>query len=437
MTRGVRGARSRASVVAGAMLAMTLSSASVRADVPAPAPVSSQASAPAASSALNSCFAPNELTARDGERRSHRDKAAKTAAAGTQMAPAISVNDRSVVPLPPIGSAMRGAIRRVNLRPGSGKLVALTIDLCEQAHDVSGYDGTLFDVLRREGVTATVFAGGKWLRSHPERTHQLLVDPAIEVASHGDLHRNLRIASPEASRDEIEGPQQSYRQARAGLSAMQCARSGQFDVSRVPQEMRLFRFPYGSCSPASLAAVGNAGLLAIQWSFSTGDPDRNVTATAMARDLIKGVTAGDIIIAHGNGRGWHTAEALAIALPKLKAAGFQFVTVSDLLAAGEPVTAATCYNVRPGDTDRYGPLKRLPPAATVAARSRQTKQHAKGTPAETRAAKTTRSARRGTASAVRSARTPARTRRALKKRKATTTASTAPITAITARDSGK
>ena len=60
------------------------------------------------------------------------------------------------------------------------------------------------------------------------------------------------------------------------------------------------------------------------------------------------VHPGAIIVAHANGRGWHTAEALAIAIPKLKEEGYGFVTVSELLAAGKPVIADKCYLNRPG-----------------------------------------------------------------------------------------
>jgi hypothetical protein len=42
-----------------------------------------------------------------------------------------------------------------------------------------------------------------------------------------------------------------------------------------------------------------------------------------------------------------------MALPQLKAKGFEFVTVSELLAQGTPEISATCYDARPGDTDKY------------------------------------------------------------------------------------
>ena len=82
-------------------------------------------------------------------------------------------------------------------------------------------------------------------------------------------------------------------------------------------------------------------------------------AKAIAEQIIRHVKPGSIIIGHANGRGWHTAEALPLVIPKLKALGYQFVTVSELLAAGKPVITSTCYDSRPGDTARYDNLSAL------------------------------------------------------------------------------
>ena len=93
-------------------------------------------------------------------------------------------------------------------------------------------------------------------------------------------------------------------------------------------------------------------MLAIQWDLSTGDPVPAQSAQAIAHAVLR-AKPGAIIIAHGNGRGFHTAEGLAIAIPQMKARGYEFVTVSELLAQGTPEISATCYNTRPGDTDKY------------------------------------------------------------------------------------
>jgi amidohydrolase family protein len=103
----------------------------------------------------------------------------------------------------------------------------------------------------------------------------------------------------------------------------------------------------------------------IQWDHSTGDPAPSQSAKAIAAAMLRSVKPGSIIIAHANGRGYHTSAALPLAIPALRAKGFEFVTVSELLAAGTPEIVQSCYDSHPGDTDRYDHLLALkhPPKA--------------------------------------------------------------------------
>ena len=123
---------------------------------------------------------------------------------------------------------------------------------------------------------------------------------------------------------------------RPSLLTKQCAASTQPEGS-IPVRMSLMRFPYGCCDTKSLGAAADAGLLAIQWDLVTGDPDPHRSARAIADTILTKVHPGAIIVAHANGRGWHTADALALGIPKLKKEGYSFVTVSELLKAGKPV----------------------------------------------------------------------------------------------------
>ncbi|MGB4864394.1 MAG: polysaccharide deacetylase family protein [Hyphomicrobium sp.] len=290
------------------------------------------------------CFAPQALKAVVGERQPQR---------GIHTFDKMPAADGDLAPFSPVPPALRGAIRRVDLPKGE-KLIALTFDLCEQYGEVSGYDGDIFDYLRAEKIHATLFAGGKWMRSHAARTEQLLSDPLFEIANHSEAHRNLRLLDGAAVQADIIGPQRAYEAARKRLTEHQCtAPLSAAATASLPPRLTLFRFPYGACNAATLNAVNDAGLLAIQWDLSSGDPDPNFSAEVIAKELIRRAKPGSIIVAHGNGRGWNTAAALPLAIPKLKALGYQFVTVSELLARGTPVIADGCYDTRPGDTDRY------------------------------------------------------------------------------------
>jgi peptidoglycan-N-acetylglucosamine deacetylase len=245
-----------------------------------------------------------------------------------------------------------GTVRRVLLPPDK-KLIALTFDLCETSGETAGYDGSIVDYLRSQQIKATFFAGGHWMASHKGRTQQLLSDPLFELGTHGWAHRNTRLLSGVELQSEILAPSATYAAVRTEFSRAQCTAALGSAFSNIPERPRLFRFPFGACSPPSLAAVAEAGLIAIQWDVATGDPSPQRSARAIADAMLRNARPGSIIVSHANGRGYHTAEALPLAIPVFRAKGFSFVTVSELLAAGKPVMAETCYDAHPGDTDRY------------------------------------------------------------------------------------
>jgi peptidoglycan-N-acetylglucosamine deacetylase len=256
-----------------------------------------------------------------------------------------------------------GTVRRVLLPPGQ-KLIALTFDLCETSGETAGYDGSIVDFLRSQQIKATFFAGGHWMASHKARSQQLLSDPLFEIGTHGWAHRNTRLMSGLELQKEIVGPTAIYASIRAELSQAQCAAPVRSAFSTIPERPSLFRFPFGACSPESLAAVAGAGLIAIQWDVATGDPSPNRSARAIADAMIRNARPGSIIVSHANGRGYHTGEALPLAIPALRAKGYAFVTVSELLSAGKPIMAETCYDAHLGDTDRYDFLKGSTPTAS-------------------------------------------------------------------------
>jgi peptidoglycan-N-acetylglucosamine deacetylase len=291
-------------------------------------------------SLINACWSPSALAGVAGENIPHKgDHRFDTPPAAMELAP-----------FPPLVPE-DGVIRGVKLKDGR-KLIALTFDLCEQPGEVAGYDGAIIDYLRRDNVKATFFAGGKWLRSHEERAQQLLADPLFEIGSHSEAHRNFRRLYGERLTGEILGPQRAYETIRAKLMQSQCVRQDPSGGTTVAPRITLFRFPYGVCDAQSLRAVHEQGLRAIQWDLATGDPTPTATAAGIVHTMTARAHPGAIILNHANGRGWHTAEALPFAIDKLRKMGYEFVTVSELIDAGEPVVAQSCYDVRPGDTDR-------------------------------------------------------------------------------------
>ncbi|WP_188575267.1 polysaccharide deacetylase family protein [Azorhizobium oxalatiphilum] len=280
------------------------------------------------------CYAPDVLRAVPGE-----EKVQPHTTSGNTLT-------ERLLPTPqPVPAALSGSIRRVTL-PAGVKMVALTFDLCEASSEVSGYDGALVDYLREQSVAATFFAGGKWMTSHPARASQIIADPQFEVGNHTWSHANMSVTSGASMERQVEDADMAFANRRAGAEAAGCR------LPQVPERTRLFRFPYGSCSPQAMAYVNETGHLAIQWDVDSGDP-AFLGAKGMAQSMLNAIKPGSIVLMHANGRGKQTAEALRILIPALKAKGYQFATVSQLLAAGTPVIASTCYSERPGDTRVY------------------------------------------------------------------------------------
>jgi peptidoglycan/xylan/chitin deacetylase (PgdA/CDA1 family) len=95
----------------------------------------------------------------------------------------VPIPDYKPEKLSPLPKHLRGVIRRVVLPP-SDKRIALTFDLCEQPHEIAGYQGDVVDYLRSQNIPTTFFAGGKLLLTHRRRATQLMADQRFQIANH-------------------------------------------------------------------------------------------------------------------------------------------------------------------------------------------------------------------------------------------------------------
>jgi peptidoglycan/xylan/chitin deacetylase (PgdA/CDA1 family) len=255
-----------------------------------------------------------------------------------------------------LAGPLRNSIRQVKLPP-TQKLLALTFDMCQSAHGISGYDTALINYLRHEQVRATFFLGGTWMVSHPERALQLMADPLFEVGNHSWSHRNDHLIQGDVLKNEILRTQAEYARLRQELVSRLCAiHAGPAEIAAIPGQPRSYRFPYGRCSPESLDFLAGQGLYAIQWSIVPADASKSQSAAAIARVILTQAKPGAIIILHGNRRGFNTATALPLFIPELRRQGYRFVTVQELLQAGWPVSSDDCYELRPGDNAHYDSL---------------------------------------------------------------------------------
>lgn len=61
----------------------------------------------------------------------------------------------------------------------------LTFDLCELATLTTGFDADIVGWLQvvDQSIPATLFMGGKWMRTHAKRVKQIMRDPSLRLAT--------------------------------------------------------------------------------------------------------------------------------------------------------------------------------------------------------------------------------------------------------------
>ena len=187
--------------------------------------------------------------------------------------------------------------------------VALTFDCC-QTLKPAGYDQALVNILQQTRTPATFFLGGRWIETHPQAMKQLAGCNYFELANHSYLHPHF--------------PKLTAAQVQSELQRTQAL------VARYGRTSRFLRPPYGEYDRQTLAVARQLGLRTVTWSISTGDPDKNTSASEILQ-AVKRAKPGDIIIMHANGRGWHTAEALPKIIAYLRHRGLRPVTLTTLL----------------------------------------------------------------------------------------------------------
>ena len=225
-------------------------------------------------------------------------------------------------------SGDEGVIRRVKLSDDI-KAVALTFDMCELDTTTTGCDMDVINFLRENRIPATLFMGGKWMRTHSERVKQIMTDPVFELANHNWSHGNCALLTDEGLRAQILWTQSEYELLREEAG-----------VSDAPESLTLFRLPYGRNSQRALKTIAELGMRVVQWDVAAeaGDNSKPERAKRSAR-LVAGMTKpGSILLFHANLVPKGTVNLLREVVNILSNDDYVFVKAGDLLGMGEPET---------------------------------------------------------------------------------------------------
>ncbi|MEU9032711.1 polysaccharide deacetylase family protein [Streptomyces sp. NPDC048383] len=212
-------------------------------------------------------------------------------------------------------------------RQRTDKTVALTFD-ADMTSDQGprAASGERFDnpelisTLRRLQVPSTIFMTGRWAEEYPDQAKSIGTDPNFEIANHSYSHHafkapcyGLPTLDDEAARADVDRAFAAFRTAGA--------------VNTVPY----FRFPGGCYDDRALRSLREAEVTAVQWDVVSGDafaqdPD------AVAEQVLAGVKPGSVVVMHcTRSAAPVTEEAIRKIVPELRARGYRFVKVSDLI----------------------------------------------------------------------------------------------------------
>lgn len=209
-----------------------------------------------------------------------------------------------------VGPAQDMVVASRNVKPAGGKYIALTFD-----DGPSGYTPDILKILKDKGAKATFYNLGSQEANYGKYAKQLVED-GHELASHTNAHQYLPNLDANALRAEISSAADALESA-AGVR---------------PQ---MIRAPYGAFTLTEWGRAGDIISCNVLWNIDTLDWKRP-GADAIKAAVLSNAFNGAIVLMHdGGGNRGQDVEALPGIIDGLKAAGYELVTVSELLSHDE------------------------------------------------------------------------------------------------------
>jgi peptidoglycan/xylan/chitin deacetylase (PgdA/CDA1 family) len=218
----------------------------------------------------------------------------------------------------------------------TSKVVALTFDLDMNPQMAAAaragavwINRDALAYLESSKVHATMFMTGMWAEVYPALARELANNSSFEIGDHSYSHPafhtpcyRLGVVSRSEQARQIQLAQQAIQRATGVLP-------------------KYFRFPGGCYDHQALDLVHAAGLVPVQWSVNSIDAF-NTYPQQIVSTVLSEVKPGSIVVMHlhGGANAPSNGQALRLLIPALQKRGYQFVTISELLATGTPIQPA-------------------------------------------------------------------------------------------------
>lgn len=175
----------------------------------------------------------------------------------------------------------------------------------------------VLDALEEWGVPATFFMVGRNLATHADLVRGRL--DRHEVGNHTWSHADLATLDRGRVNDEIT-------RAHGTIQRL---------IGRSPT---LLRPPYGHLGGSTILAADSLNYEIVLWSHQMREKAFRDDPRAQVRDIVDNVVPGSIVLAHdvGASRRLVALRGLGEMFAGLKARGFRFVTVSELMTLAAP-----------------------------------------------------------------------------------------------------
>jgi len=212
-------------------------------------------------------------------------------------------NESNLVPKAFQGTVVYGAKLKAN-----EKVIALTFD------DGPGPKNTaqILEILKKNNIKATFFMIGQMVKYFPQVAKQVAADGHV-IGNHTWHHW--------------------YRRMDVATAASEIDRTAEIIYKTTGEKTTLFRPPGGFLNNGLAQYAENNKYAVMMWSEESGDAERRSPQVPMLiKNVLKYAKPGAIVLMHdGGGNRIKSVEALPAIIAGLKAQGYRFVTIPQLL----------------------------------------------------------------------------------------------------------